>query len=252
MRMPRARTNGYFSSSPSMPLSLNVTSSAAGPSAANNAVDETAFPVSTWILEGVADDVLRFARERGATAAESEVSQAVGQSVTVRKGDVETIAYNRDKGISVTVYVGQQRGSASSADFSDDALRATVDKALAIARYTAADPASGLADPARLAKNFPDLDLYHPWRLSVDDAIELGKATEAAALAVDPRLTNSEGATVTVGEAEFVYANSNGFSGGYRSSRHGIDCAVIGEDRDAMQRDFWYTSARSPDDLLAA
>ncbi|MEO6927567.1 MAG: DNA gyrase modulator, partial [Casimicrobiaceae bacterium] len=159
-----------------------------------NLVDETAFPVSTSVLAGVADDVLRFAREGGATAAETEVSQAVGQSVTVRKGEVETITYNRDKGIAVTVYVGQQRGNASSADFSAAALRASVDKALAIARFTAADPASGLADPARLARSFPDLDLYHPWRLSVDDAIEIGRATEAAALAVDPRLTNTEGA----------------------------------------------------------
>lgn len=247
-----ARRNGYPTSGPVMTMALNVTSAATGESAAINAVDETAFPVSTPVLEGVADNVLRYAREGGATAAEAEVSQAVGQSVTVRKNDVETIAYNRDKGISVTVYVGQQRGSASSADFSAEALRATVDKAIAIARYTAVDPSSGLADPDRLATTFPDLDLYHPWRLSVDDAVALGKATEAAALAVDPRLTNSEGATVTSGEAEFVYANSNGFRGGYRTSRHGIDCAVIGEDDGAMQRDFWYTSARSPDDLLAA
>jgi PmbA protein len=235
-----------------MSMSLNVSASTADPSTAIEVVDETAFPVATRVLEAVAADCLRFARERGATAAESEVSQAVGQSVTVRMGEVETIAYNRDKGISITVYVGQQRGSASSADFSAEALRATVDKAVAIARFTAADPASGLADPERLAKNFPDLDLYHPWRLPVEEAIELGKATEAAALAVDPRLTNSDGATVSLGESEFVYANSNGFSGGYRTSRHGIDCAVIGEDHDAMQRDFWYTAARSADDLLAA
>jgi len=235
-----------------MTLSLNVDVATAGRAPVIKAVDETAFPVSTSVLQGVADDVLRFARERGASAAETEVSQAVGQSVTVRKAEVETISYNRDKGISVTVYVGQQRGSASSADFSAPALRASVDKALAIARYTAADPASGLADPARLATHFPDLDLYHPWRLSVDEAIELGKVTEAAALAVDPRLTNSEGASVSIGESEFVYANSNGFSGGYRTSRHGIDCAVIGEEHDAMQRDFWYTSARAPEDLLPA
>ncbi len=235
-----------------MTMSLNVTTQATEPLIASNALDENAFPVSTRVLEGIAHDVLRFARDAGAGAAETEVSQAVGQSVTVRKGDVETIAYNRDKGISVTVYVGQQRGSASTADFANDSLRATVDKALAIARYTAADPAAGLADPARLATRFPDLDLYHPWRIGVDDAIALGKATEAAALAVDPRITNSDGASVSVGESEFVYANSNGFAGGYRSSRHGIDCAVVGEDDGAMQRDFWYTAARSADDLLAA
>ncbi len=235
-----------------MTMSLNLTTHAAGEPVASEQRDETAFPVSTPVLESVAEDLMRFARERGATAAEAEVSQGVGQSVTVRMGDVETIAYNRDKGVSVTVYVGQQRGHASTADFSLESLRASVDKALAIARFTAPDPASGLADPDRLARNFPDLDLYHPWRISVDDAIELGKATESAARAVDPRITNSEGASVSCGEAEFIYANSNGFRGGYRSSRHGIDCAVIGEDHDAMQRDFYYTAARAPQDLLAA
>ena len=154
-------------------------------------------------------------RRGGATAAETEVSQAVGQSVTVRQGEVETIAYNRDKGIGVTVYVGQRRGHASTADFSPTPIRATVDKALAIARYTAEDPAPGLADPARLARAFPDLDLYHPWDLSVDDAIALGREAEAAALAVDRRLTNTEGSTVACNEGEFVYANSLGFVGGY-------------------------------------
>jgi len=169
----------------------------------------------------------------------------------VRKGEVETIAYNRDKGVGVTVYVGARRGHASTADFSHESIRATVEKALAIARYTAEDPCAGLADPDRLAREWPDLDLYHPWDLSVDDAIALGQETEASALAVDPRLANSEGASVSRGESEFVYANSLGFSGGYRSSRHSIDCAVIGEADDGMQRDFWYTAARAPGDLLA-
>ena len=186
-----------------MTMSLNVTSHAAEASTPGNVPDETAFPVATRVLEGIAQDVLRFAREGGASAAATEVSQAVGQSVTVRKGDVETIAYNRDKGISVTVYLGQQRGSASTADFAPASLRAAVGKALAIARYTAADPAAGLADPARLAteeqlaRTIRALDLYHPWRIGVDEAIALGKATEAAALAVDRRITNSDGATLS-------------------------------------------------------
>jgi len=209
-------------------------------------------PVATAELERVAAQVLDQARKGGATAAETEVSQGVGQSVTVRKGDVETIAYNRDKGIAVSVFVGQRRGHASSADFSDEAIRDTVDKAVAIARYTAEDPAAGLADPDRLAHDWPDLDLYHPWALDVEEAIELGCETERAALAVDKRLTNTEGATVAFGESEFVYANSNRFHGGYRSSRHHIDCAVIGEDAGAMQRDYWYTAARAPDDLEPA
>jgi PmbA protein len=210
------------------------------------------FPLATRELERVAAEVLDAAKAGGATAAETEVSQGVGQSVTVRKDDVETIAYNRDKGIGVTVYIGQRRGHASTADFSSDAIRATVDKAIAIARHTADDPAAGLADADRLARTFPDLDLYHPWDLSVEDAIVLGREAEGAALAVDKRLTNTEGATVSRGESEFVYANTNGFAGGYRTSRHHIDCSVIGDDAAGMQRDYWYTSARAPEDLQAA
>ncbi len=213
---------------------------------------ESHFPVSSAKLERVAEAILHAARTGGATAAETEASQAVGQSVTVRKGEVETITYNRDKGVGVTVYVGARRGHASTADFSDAAIRATVDKALAIARYTAEDPDAGLADPDRLAHAWPDLDLYFPWDLAVDAAIVLGREAEAAALAVDRRVSNSEGATVSRGEGDFVYANTLGFSGGYRTSRHHIDCAVIGEADGAMQRDYWYTSARAPEELLPA
>jgi PmbA protein len=126
-----------------------------------------------------------------------------------------------------------------------------VAKALTIARYTAEDDCAGLADPALLARAWRDLDLYHPWELSVDEAIALGRECEAAALGVDRRLINSEGATVSLHEAQFVYANTNGFSGGYSSSRHGIYCAVIGEEDGAMQRDDWYATARSPADLEA-
>ncbi|HEY1325542.1 MAG TPA: metalloprotease PmbA [Casimicrobiaceae bacterium] len=214
--------------------------------------DKSRFPIETSTLDRIAGAILDAATKAGATAAETEVSQGVGQSVTVRKGEVETIAYNRDKGIAVTVFVGQRRGHASTADFSDEAIRDTVDKAMAIARFTAEDPAAGLADRDRLAHDWPDLDLYHPWTLDVEDAIDLGRETERAALAADKRLTNSEGATVAFGESEFVYANSNGFHGGYRSSRHHIDCAVIGEDNGSMQRDYWYTAARAPEDLQPA
>jgi PmbA protein len=212
--------------------------------------NDDSFPLPTAELERIASEVLDTAKAGGATAAETDISQAIGLSVTVRKDEVETIAYNRDKGIGVTVYVGQRRGHASTADFSAAAVRATVGKALAIARYTAEDPCAGLADPERLARGILDLDLYHPWALSVEDAIELGRATEAAALGVDRRLTNTEGATVARNQGEFVYANTLGFRGGYRSSRHHIDCSVIGDDDGAMQRDYWYTAARAPEDLL--
>jgi len=211
------------------------------------------FPLPTAEIERVAAQVLDEARKGGATAAETDVSQSVGQSVTVRRGEVETVAYNRDKGIGITVYLGQRRGHASTADFSADAVRAAVGKALAIARFTAEDPSAGLADPERLARTFPDLDLYHPWELAVEDAVTLGCEAEAAAFAVDRRITNTEGATVAWNESEFVYANTNGFSGGYRSTRHHIDCAVIGDPGDgAMQRDYWYTAARGSSDLRPA
>jgi PmbA protein len=220
---------------------------------AHAAAADEHFPLPTDELQRMAELMLAAARAGGATAAETEVSQAVGQSVTVRNGEIETIAYNRDKGISVTVYLGQRRGHASTADFAPDAVDATVAKALAIARYTAQDPAAGLADPDRLARTIADLDLYHPWELSVEEAISMGREAEAAALAVDRHLVNTEGSTVARGESEFVYANSNGFCGGYRSSRHHIDCSVIGDAGDgAMQRDYWYSAARAATDLEPA
>ena len=235
-----------------MTTSLSIARSGGSSKRAAEVPVNAHFPVSTATLERVAAAILDAAKSAGATAAETDVSQAVGQSVTVRKDEVETIAYNRDKGIAVTVYIGARRGHASTADFADDSIRATVDKAIAIAKFTAEDPYAGLADPARLAHDPPDLDLYFPWDLSVDQAIELGRAAEAAALAVDPRINNSEGSTVARGESEFVYVNSLGFRGGYRTSRHHIDCAVVGEHDGAMQRDYWYTAARAPEDLLPA
>jgi PmbA protein len=227
-----------------MPASLNVGHKQPAPHGTSSGAADDHFPVATAELERVSAAILAAAKAGGASAAETEVSQAVGQSVTVRKGEVETINYNRDKGIGVTVFVGKRRGNASTADFSDESLRTTVGKALAIARYTAEDDAAGLADPDRLATDWPDLDLYHPWDLAVERAIELGREAEAAALRVDARITNSEGATVARSESEFVYANTLGFSGGY--------CSVIGEDHGAMQRDYWYTAARAAEDLLTA
>jgi PmbA protein len=240
-----------------MTASARPQATAAHPTMAPNSPrrdDGSRFALPTVAIERLAESVLAAAKAGGATAAETDVSQAVGQSVTVRRGEVETIAYNRDKGIGVTVYLGQRRGHASTADFSPEAVKAAVDKALAIARYTAEDPAAGLADPDRLARSIPDLDLYDPWPLTVEEAIELGCGAEAAALAVDRRLVNTEGSTVAWNESEFVYANSLGFLGGYPSTRHHIDCSVIGDPGDGgvMQRDFWYTAGRGATDLQAA
>ncbi len=215
-------------------------------------MSDTRFSSTPATLRGLAARVLDLARAGGATAAETEVSEGFGQTVSVRKGDVETLEYNKDKGVSVTVYIGQRRGHASTSDFSDDALRRTVDKALTIARYTAEDDCAGLADADLLARETPDLDLYHPWDLPVEQAIELARACEAAALRVDPRINNSEGATVSTQESQFVYANSLGFIGGYPTSRHSVSCAVIAEEGGAMQRDYWYDTARAAADMAPA
>lgn len=207
------------------------------------------FSFSPETLRDLAARALDLARAGGATAAEAEVSEGSGLSLSVRHGEIETIEHNRDKGLGVTVYVGQRRGHASTSDFSDDALARAVDKAISIARYTAEDDCAGLADPEQLARDLPDLDLYHPWSIEVDAAAELARACEAAALAVDPRITNSEGGSLSSQSSQFVYANSLGFSGGYPTSRQSLSCAVIAEDNDAMQRDYWYTTARAAADL---
>jgi len=200
-------------------------------------------------LRQIVSDVLDHAARQGATAAEAEASEGLGQTVTVRQREVETIEYNRDKGVGVTVYIGTQRGHASTTDFSPRALRDTVDAAISIARFTAADPCAGLADADRLAREIPDLRLWHPWPLSVERAIELATACEAAGLEADARITNSEGATVSTQESHFVYGNSLGFLAGYPSSRHGLSCSLIAGKNDEMQRDDWYESRRDPDDL---
>ena len=202
-------------------------------------------------LRQLAADVLKYAREQGASACEVEVSEGFGQTVTVRRGEVETIEYNRDKGIGVSVYIGKRRGHASTSDFSPQAMRATAGAALSIAKFTASDDYAGLADEDLLAREIPDLDLFHPWDLPVERAIELAQACEGAAFAVDKRIANSEGASVSLQQSHFAYGNSLGFIGGYPSSRHWISCAVIAGKGDAMQRDDWYASARDPSELEA-
>ncbi|MBS0345185.1 MAG: metalloprotease PmbA [Proteobacteria bacterium] len=203
-------------------------------------------------LKTIAEDILKFARKRGATACEVDVSEGFGQSVTVRRDEVDTIEYNRDKGVGVTIYDGQKRGYASTSDFSKEALKSTVDAAVSIARFTAPDPAAGLPDEALLAKEFPDFDLYHPWKLSTEEAIELARNCERAAFAVSPEIRNSDGASVSMQEAHFISANSLGFLGGYASSRHYLSCSVIAGEGDDMQRDDWYSTKRDPSELADA
>ncbi len=214
-----------------------------------HASSSTAFSFSRERLQDIAADILDYARQQGATACDTDVSEGFGQSVAVRMGEVETIEYNRDKGVGVTVYLGQRRGYASTSDFGRDALRATVDAALSIARFTAPDPCAGLPDVELLAKDCPDLDLYYPWELPVEEAIELARRCEAAAFAVDKRIKNSEGGSVSTQQSHFMSANSLGFMGGYSTSRHYISCAVIAGKGDNMQRDDWYTTRRDAADL---
>lgn len=210
---------------------------------------ESRFAHSLSALQALANDALQHARTLGASDCEVDVSEGFGQGVTVRCGEVETIEYNRDKGIGVTVYLGQRKGHASTSDFSSSALRETVEAALNIARYTAADPCAGLPEAAQLATREAcarNLDLYHPWHLDVDGCIELARRCEQAAFAVSPDITNSEGATVSIQEGQFVCANSLGFIGGYPTSRHYLSCAVIAGKDDGMQRDDWYSTSRNP------
>jgi PmbA protein len=201
----------------------------------------------------MSDRVLQLAKDAGASAAEAEVSLGFGQNVSVRMNETETIEYNRDKGVSVSVYFGQQRGHASTSDLSPQALYDTVSAACNIARYTAKDEFCGLADANLMAKKIPDLDLHHPWVLNVDQAIDLAKVCESEARGVDARITNSEGAAVSTYEGMFAYANSHGFNGGYATSRHSLSCSVIADDgQDNMQRDYWYSTARDAKDLETA
>ena len=216
-------------------------------------MSEPRFSYSLTQLQEMSDRVLQLAKDAGASAAEAEVSLGFGQNVSVRMNETETIEYNRDKGVSVSVYFGQQRGHASTSDLSPQALYDTVSAACNIARYTAKDEFCGLADANLMAKKIPDLDLHHPWVLNVDQAIDLAKVCESEARGVDARITNSEGAAVSTYEGMFAYANSHGFNGGYATSRHSLSCSVIADDgQDNMQRDYWYSTARDAKDLETA
>lgn len=200
-------------------------------------------------LQQLVDDLLTEAKKQGASSAEAAVSSDSGLSATVRMGDVETIEHTRDNGLGISVYFGQRKGSASTSDLSPQAIIDTVKAACSIARYTSEDDCTGLADADLMAKDIPDLDLYHPWSIAVDEAIELGKRCEGAALNYAPEINNSEGATLNSHSGLRVYGNSHGFIGGYPSSRHSISCSVLGQDEKGMQRDYWYSAGRSATDL---
>lgn len=204
--------------------------------------------VEARALEDHVGLALDLARKGGADQAEVTASLQGGLNTTVRLGEVETIEHTRDRGLSVTVYLGRSKGHASSADLSETSLRLSVERALDIARYTAGDPCNGLADPERMAEAFPDLDLWHPIPLEADAAMERCLRMEEAGRE-DARITNSEGASVSGSFGVSVYGNSHGFLGRSEGTRYGQSCVLIAGSGNAMQRDYWYDSRRCLDDL---
>ena len=200
-------------------------------------------------LQNLGRQALEQAKKQGATAAEIDISESVGQNVQVRQQEVEHIEYQQDKSLDITVYLGQAKGRASTADFSGQAINDVVAAALNIARFTAQDECAGLADPALLATEFGDIEAFFPWVLSTDEAIAIGKRTENAALKTDKHISNSEGAGVQNDHYQYIYANSNDFCAYQKGSRHSISCSVVAEDANGMQRDYWYALARDPLDL---
>jgi PmbA protein len=195
-------------------------------------------------LAALVEQSLAEARAAGATEADVGVSADTGLSISVRLGEVETLEYQRDRGMGITAYVGKRKGTATTGDLSWQAVADTVRKAVAIARFTAEDDCAGLPDTDTLARDVPDLDLSHPWDLEAEAGIELATRCEAAALALDPRVTNSEGASVGAHRALRVYGNSLGFLGGYPSTYYTVSCSVVGQQGEQQERDYWYTASR--------
>ena len=194
-------------------------------------------------------NALSYARKQGASQAEASASNNTGLTLRVRMREVETLESHQDHSLGVTVYRGQRRGSAGTSDLSSGAVRETVDKALSLARFAAEDEYAGLADADRMATEFPDLDLHHPWDLEAEQAMELALECEAAALDSDPRISNSEGAGVDTGESAFAYGNSHGFLHSGWSSSHSVSCVVLSEQDGQMERDYDYSVARAPEEL---
>ncbi len=203
-------------------------------------------------MKALVADLLDEAKKQGASAAEASLSTGQGLSVNARLGEVETVEYHCDQGLGITVYAGHKKGSASTTDLSREAIKATVSAACAIAKYTTEDEFSGLPDADRLATDALDLDVYHPWNITPEQAIESCIECEQVALTFDPRIDNSEGANISSYQGLRVMGNSLGFLQGYVSSSHSMSCSVIGKQGDSMQRDYWYTSARDAADLESA
>jgi PmbA protein len=210
------------------------------------------FSYSRPFFEQLVDAALAHAKKLGASDAAAEASEGCGLSVSVRKGELENVERNKDKSLGITVYLGQKRGNASTSDFSMAAIESTVQAAYDIARFTASDPAAGLPDPADIATRHPDLDLFHPWAITAEQAAELALECEAAALQTSALISNSEGAGVSAQQSHFFSAHTRGFRGAYASSRHSISVAPIAGHGEHMQRDAWYSSMRDARELASA
>ncbi len=217
----------------------------------SNSTDILAFP-DVESFKNIVADTLKMAQASGASQAEAGLSVSLGLSVTARMRKLETIEHQQDNGLGISVYFGQHKGSASTSNLEPDAIRKTVEAACNIARYTSEDPCTGLADAELMAQEFNDLDLYHPWEISAEAAIELALECESAALDFDDRIINSEGASVDINAGVSVYGNTHGFLQSERKTRHSISCSVLGESDAGMQRDYWYEISRNPDHLTTA
>ncbi len=200
-------------------------------------------------LQGIVAELLDEAKKQGASQAEAGVHAQQGLDVTVRLGETETIEHTNDHGLGVTVYFGHRKGSANTTDLRPAAIRETVAAACRIARHTEEDPAAGLADAERMAREVPDLDLDHPWANDAEEAAAIARECEDAARSFDPRIDNSEGASVHTQNSLFVYGSTHGFVGGYPTTRHSLSCAILASEGDEMQRDYWYSSSRLPGEL---
>ena len=238
---------------------MKKTSAASTPATAPQERPEAGFQFSRAQFEELSDLALSHARALGALDGGVEVSEGAGLSVSVRKGELENVERNRDKSLGVTLYLGQRRGNASTSDFSPDAIRRTVQAAYDIARFTAEDPVAGLPDEQDIADDYPDLDLFHPWAISAEEALQIALRCEAAAFATSRKISNSEGADVSAQQSHFFTEHMRGgergragiFRGGYASSRHSFSVSPIAGRGANMQRDYWFSSTRSPADLAS-
>lgn len=203
-------------------------------------------------LKALVARILDEASSQGASGAEVSASEDVGLGVTVRLGELETVEFNHDRGFGITVYFGHRKGTASTSDASDEAIRETVAAAVNIARNTEEDPFAGLPDPELLASHLPDLDLQHDWSIDPQAAQELALQCEDAGRGYHSSISNSEGAEVSTQQSCRIYGNSLGFIGSYSGTRHGISCVLIAQDDNGMQRDYWYTVNRDPQKLESA